>query len=341
MAEYKTYILGEKDKEFWDEFISESSNGTIFHRFEWLKAAEEHSKMKLLPVAVYKGNTVVSLVPFFKSKKYGLRILLSPPNSCGIPFLGPVLNIPASNRYKYEQTYIDTIDHMIQFLEDKIGFDFLRIVHTPDIVDMRSYNWKKYYVQPSYTYSFNLTADKESIYNGFHSSTKNALKKAMSNKEIVISKDKKYSSEILSLVDKRYKTQNRKFKVNKYYFEKLMSSSLSDCIESIAIVHNECTIAGDITLTDRKNAYAWVGSVNRDVSLPGVGELVLWEKIKEYIDRGFSAYDIVGANTRHLRKHKAKYGAKLVSYFVVQKSSMRGSIALKAMDMIGKNGLNS
>jgi len=340
LAEYTTYILGEKDSKFWDDFITNSSSGTIFHRFEWLKAAEEHSKMQLLPVAVYKGNTVVSLVPFFKSKKYGLRILLSPPNSCGIPFLGPVLNIPASNRYKYEQTYIDTIDHTILFLENKIGFDFLRIVHTPDIVDMRSYNWKKYYVQPNYTYSFDLTEDKESIYNGFHTSTKNALKKAMSNKEIMISKDKKYSSEILSLVDKRYKTQNRKFKVNKYYFEKLMSSSLSDCIESIAIVHNDHTIAGDITLTDRNNAYAWVGSVNRDVSLPGAGELVLWEKIKEYAERGFSAYDIVGANTRHIRKHKAKYGAKLVGYFVVQKSSRKGKVALNFLNMAGKDNDN-
>jgi hypothetical protein len=56
VSDYKSYILEEKDIGIWDDFIARSSNGTIFHRFEWLKAAEEHSKMQLIPLAVYKGR---------------------------------------------------------------------------------------------------------------------------------------------------------------------------------------------------------------------------------------------------------------------------------------------
>lgn len=337
MADYKAYILGENEIGFWDNYITRSSNGTIFHKFEWLKAAEEHSKMKLLPVAVSKGNHIVCLLPLFQKKKYGFKILLSPPNTCAIPYLGPILNIPSSNRYNFEQTYIDSIDEIMLFAEKSIGFDYLRLVHTPDIIDMRPYFWKNYYVQPNYTYTFDLTAKNEELYNSFHSSTKNAIKKALDNKDIVISRDTKYTRDILSLVRQRYAAQKRKFKVSDRYFDTIMSSSLSENIESIAIIHKDRTIAGDITLTDQHNAYAWIGSVSREDNFPGVGELVLWEEIKELTGRGFTTYDFVGANTKHIRKHKAKYGAQLVDYFVVHKTSMKGKIALDLMNVYGKD----
>lgn len=332
MKEYKVYKLGDNIKEFWDEYINESVGGTIFHRYEWLKIAEKHSKMKFIPIAVNKGDKTVCILPLFYQKKYGIRILFSPPNGCGIPHLGPVFKIPSTNRYKYEKTYIDIIDELIQFMEKIIGYDYLRIIHTPDIIDMRPYVWNKYVVRPHYTYKFDITNNIQEIFNNFHSTTKNAIKKAINNNDIVISRDPKYLSDILALVKKRYKDQNRKFNISNNYLENLIDSSLSNNIESISIIHDENTIAGDIAITDRNFAYAWIGSVSRQKIIAGVGELVLWEKIKEYNERGYKSYDIIGANTRHICKHKAKYGANLVIYCVVQKVSLKGNVALTIMN---------
>ena len=86
MSEYRTYILDEKDLGLWDDYISRSEGGTIFHRLEWLKAAAEQSKTKFIPVAVKKGNDIVCLFPVYFNIKYGLRILLSPPNRCYVSY---------------------------------------------------------------------------------------------------------------------------------------------------------------------------------------------------------------------------------------------------------------
>ena len=322
--------------ECWDKYINRSSNGTIFHSSFWLKAAENHANMKLLPVVVSKGNHVVCVLPLFIQKKYGFRLLMSPPFLCAIPYLGPAFLIQSSNRYNYEQTYIEVIDEIILYAEKNIGFDYLRIVHPPDVIDMRPYIWKKYQVHPRYTYIFDLTAETGKLYNHFHSTIKNAVKKALTNQDIVISGDIKYAWDVLALVRKRFEAKKIRFQISDRYFQQLMNSSLSDSIESVAIHHNNRVVAGDITLTDKKNAYAWIGSVSRDGNYPGIGELVLWEKIKEFSGRGYLTYDLIGANRRDIRKHKAKYGARLVDYYVVQKTSMKGSLALQFMKWFGK-----
>jgi hypothetical protein len=331
VARYKTYILDGKITDIWDDFITKSQNGTIFHKLGWLKVLEDHAKMRFIPVAVNKGNSIVCLFPLFIKKMYGFRIVLSPPNSCGIPFLGPILNIPAKNRYNYENSYAEIIDEIILFAEKKIGFDYIRIIQTPELSDMRPYTWSNYYVQPGYTYKFDLTRGTADIYEIFHSSTKNAMMKALRKENLLISNDLKYIHDIRSLVAKRYEDQNKKFRISENYLRNLLGTSVSANIESIAIINNRCTVAGDITLTDRNRAYAWIGTVSRNENIPGAGELLLWNKITEYKQRGLSEYDFVGANTRHICKHKAKYGARLVPYFTAHKTSLKGKIALRLL----------
>ena len=336
MSDYKTYILPLNDMGGWNSFIDQSSNGTIFHRYEWLKAAKEHSNMDIIPLAVNKGDTLVCLFPLFIQRKFGFKMLLSPPNSCAIPYMGPVFRIPSSNSYKQEATFIAIVESISRFIEESIGFDYFSSIHTPGIVDMRPYVWKDYFIQPNYTYTFNLTQNQQKLYNGFQPSIKRFINKALKNDDIIISKNPKYIYDILSLVKKRYSDQNKKFKVSVDYLNALLDSELSNNIESIAVIHNEHVIAGDIALTDKNNTYAWIGSVNRELYMPGIGELLIWEKIKEYIERGFKYYDIIGANTPQIRKHKAKYGAKLVNYFTVRKTSMKGKIAIDLFNVYNK-----
>ena len=334
MSEYKVHILEEKELAGWDDFVNQSSNGTIFHKLGWLRIVENHSKSHFIPVAVRKGNDIVCLCPLFYKRKFGFRIVLSPPNSCGIPYLGPVFRVPGSGKYNRETTYIAIIDSLSRFAEEHCGFDFLRIVHTPGIYDMRPYMWKDYSILPNYTYTFDLTRATEDLYKSFHTSTRNAIKNASDNNNIVISKDPEHIFNILSLVKKRYSEQNREFKISENYLRELTGSSLSNNFESIAIFKQQQMVVGDITLTNGYHAYTWLGTVRRVDTIPGAGELLLWEKIKEFKQRGLRVLDFVGANTRHICKHKAKYGANLENYFVAQNSTLKGKIALRFMNIM-------
>jgi hypothetical protein len=328
MSEYRTYIVDEKDLGFWDDYISRSEGGTIFHRLEWLKAAADHSHMKLMPVAVAKGKDIVCLMPLFFKKKFGLRILLSPPNRCGISYMGPVLNIPSSDRYKYEWTYISILDEIIHFAEKEIGFDYFRIIHTPAIKDMRPYVWKGYSFIPKYTYIVDLSKGYDTIHSAFSKAARNKLRKVPDNNHVSILRGPQHADAILSLAEERSHDQGIKFRIHAGYIQKLVESSFAANIESVAAMHEGKTIAGSIDLIDGKNVYAWIGSASKEEIVPGVGELILREKIKDFHNRGFTSLDLVDANIRRLCRHKSRYGADLVNYFEVYKTSLKGKIAL-------------
>ncbi len=336
MSEYRTYIVDEKDLGLWDDYISRSEGGTIFHRLDWLKAAADQSNTQLIPVAVSKGEDLVCLMPFFYKKKYGLKILLSPPNRCYVSYLGPVMNIISSNRYKYEWTYISILDEIIHFAERQIGFDYFRIIHPTAIQDMRPYVWKGYSFTPKYTYMFDLSGGHDKIYSEFNHAARKGLRKAANNGNISISRGQNHAYDVLSLAEKRSYDQNIQFRVHEEYFKKLMDSSFAINIESTAVMYNGNVIAGSIDLIDGNNVYAWIGAFNKEEGISGVGELVLWEKIKDFHKRGYKTFDIVDANIIRLCKHKSKYGADLVSYFEVYKTSLKGKIALGLMNKYKK-----
>jgi|GEM_PF-2792757 len=336
MSEYRAYIVDEKDLDLWDDYISRSEAGTIFHRLDWLKAAADQSNMKFIPVAVTKGEDLVCLMPLFYKTKYGLRVLLSPPNRCYISYSGPVLNIIPSNRYKYEWTYISILDEIIHFAEKQIGFDYFRIIHTPAIRDMRPYVWRGYSFSPKYTYTFDLSKGPEEVYNRFSHAARKYLRKALNNDELTISRDREYMHAILSLAEERSHDQDITFRITADYFQKLLDSSISSSIESIAVFDKGNLVAGNINLTDGDTVYAWVGIISKEHVIQGAGELVLWDNIKEYHKKGYKTFDIVDANIRRLCRHKSRYGPDLIDYPEVYKTSLKGKIALGLMNKYKK-----
>ncbi len=336
MSEFRSLILSDQESDLWDSFINISDNATVFHQLDWLKVAEKHSQMKLFLLVVYKGTKLVCLCPLFLSHKYRLKVLLSPPNGCGIPFLGPVFNIPASNRYNYERTYNEILEEIISFSENQIRYDYFGMTHTPEIRDIRSYKNKGFSINPCYTYRFNLQKGQEWILDNFNKAARNILKKAKSYEKLSVSHEKNNAYNILELLQTRYAEQNLTFKINHSYIDLLLASPIKDNIEVISAICQNHVVAGDIVLVFKEKAYVWQRAVKREDNVAGTGELILWEKIKELIQRGIEYYDFVGANTPHICRHKSKYGADLIPYFDVVKTTIKGKIALKLLNLSKK-----
>jgi hypothetical protein len=134
----------------WDDFVDRCENGTLFHKYDWLKAAENHSKAKLIPLAVYKDENLVCIFPLYVKRKYTLKIALSPPNGCGIPHLGPLFTFTSDNAYKREKSYFPMVDEILRYIEDEIGYDYLRVIFSPHLSDLRPFQWNGLSIEPSY-----------------------------------------------------------------------------------------------------------------------------------------------------------------------------------------------
>ena len=79
MQDYKIKIISNSDSDKWNAFVKNSTDGTIFHEFKWLKILEKQTKSRLIPLVFYRGTTPFAQLPLFHSSFFGLNYLLSPP----------------------------------------------------------------------------------------------------------------------------------------------------------------------------------------------------------------------------------------------------------------------
>ena len=335
MTNINIKIISTEEHEIWDRFIDNSPSGSVFHKFEWLKAAESHSGFKLYPLAVYKGDVFICAFPVYYHKKKSLKIILSPPNACGIPHLGPVFHIETQKVYNYEKIYFNIMDQLIEFLSKQIGFDYLRIAFPPYLNDMRPLIWNNFRVSPNYTYEIYLRNGADEVYHSFDSRVRQFIRNAEKNNSISI---RKLNSEgipgFIKLIKERYKDQGKEFKISEKYISELLKGSLAENIHFIGAYLNSNIISGLVLLEYKNRVLHWLGAISPKEKITGINELLHWETIKEFESNGFKSYELMGANTKHLCQNKSKYNPDLVNYYVAEKSSWKGRIALSLFNRL-------
>ena len=76
------------DKKLWNQFVENSPQGTLFHTWDFLKIVERHSGSQLVPYAIFSGDELRCIFPFFITRRRGLTLMYSPPPDAQIPYLG-------------------------------------------------------------------------------------------------------------------------------------------------------------------------------------------------------------------------------------------------------------
>jgi hypothetical protein len=69
-----------EDKEHWDQFVETSPQGSLFHKWDFLKIVERHSKYQFLPYGIYLEERLRCIFPFFTGRDHGLTFMNSPPS---------------------------------------------------------------------------------------------------------------------------------------------------------------------------------------------------------------------------------------------------------------------
>ena len=126
---YKICTLQPSESRIWDEFIDRSENGTIFHKYGWIQAAENHSKTSFYPLVREKsGEGIISAFPVFIAKKILFKILFSPPSGCVIPELGPVFHFRSSKQHRIESDLNHTIEAYDSYIKKNYDPDYYYIL---------------------------------------------------------------------------------------------------------------------------------------------------------------------------------------------------------------------
>ena len=325
-------IFSQNASQTWNEIIQNSTNGTIFHTWDWLKVAEKHSGSKLLPLVFFDDDKPFGAIPLFFMKKMGLRFIFSPPPGTGIT-LGPVLIDKGYKRREFEMAYLDFEDSFDRLLK-KIKPNYLSIITSPGLLDMRPFLWNKFEVAPSYTYKIDLNRGKENIWRDLSQSLKTNIKTGQKQGITIIERNDLQSIEqVYASLKHRYAQQDRNIPMKMDYLKDLVSEFGQPAIKTYLAIYNGEIVGSDMCLTDKDTTVSWMGGCRSESNKIKANEFLRWHEIEEAIQNGSRWFEIEGANTVQLCDSKSRFNPHISIYFVLKRTDLIGRLAEKVYTM--------
>jgi len=314
-----------RDRGFWDKIV-ERSNGTIFHRWGWIKLMEKHSikkifrkscKAKLYPLVIFDGETPIGLFPVFLYKGI-VKFVFSPPGGVENLYLGPlIVEYDKLKQSKRESRLLSVIKEVDSFIQSELDPNFIMFSTIPDLIDSRPFKWLGYDVEPRYTYILKLNRGMEEIWKSFHKSLRRGIEKARRSGIIVREGFKDDLEHIYDLL----RSRNR-IHTSKEFVLEVFKKFKSNVKVFIAEKDGE-RLSGIVNICYDKKVNFWIGSPKFNYRGVNPNEIVFYESIKWAKENGFKYYEIMGADDFSLFEFKRKFNCDLSMFLTARKYSPR------------------
>jgi hypothetical protein len=325
-------VLGPSDSKLWDEIVYASSNGTLFHTWNWLKIVETNSSGKLFPLVFFdKDRRPFAAIPLFLAVKWGLRMIFSPPPGTSIT-LGPIFLDKGYKQNKFESVYLDFQRKLDDFIK-KLHANYINIITSPGLLDMRPFSWDKYRVIPSYTYKIDLQPGEKKIWGNLSSSLRSDINKTRYLGVEVIEADVDKNSSVdyvFTSLSERYREQGLNIPLKKKYLQNIISKFGDSQIQIFLAKYQERIVGAQITSTYKDTVTGWVGATRAESNDLEINGIIFWEIIIRSIKGGFKWLENMGANTPRLCPYKSKFCPSVAIYFEIKKNDLIGFLAEKA-----------
>ena len=324
-------ILESSDAKLWNELIDQASNGTLFHYWEWLNIVEKHSKSRLILLVGLEGNSTLPFIamPLFLMKKSGLNMVFSPPPATAI-VLGPALITKDYKQHKLELIYLEFQAKLGKLLHE-LRANYVNIITSPGLIDIRPFSWASYQILPCYTYKIDLRPGLETVVGNFSRTIRhkitNALNKGVQITESTNNSDLEYIYQ--SLTD-RYSEQYINLLLKKAYLQDIVQKFGGSSIQLVMAIHEGKRVGGMILVKYKDTISTWLGLVRSQNSNLDVNACIYQYSIDKAIQEGYQWLDMMGANTPSICDSKAKYNPIVDIHFQIKKADWLGKLAEKA-----------
>lgn len=336
MADIEVRIAGEEELKKWDEIVDSSPQGTIFHKLDWLKVAEEHTKSKLYPLIGYKGDRVIGLFPIFYTKKPFLKMIFSPPPQCAIPYMGPIfINYENLKQSKKEDRINGLINETFNYITNflRLKNNFFYTILSPELNDARPFIWNGFTVNPKYDYNIPLNQFKsiDNILKSFKKILRKNIKNCEKN-NLIFKEDSpnKNLDDILKSLNKRYIEQNKKFRLIPQYLDDIIRLFYRN-IKYFAVEYLSEKVAELLCIEYKDSLFIWIGGYSKTIkSNQGYlypNDYLHWKVIEYAYSHNKRSLKIIGADIKQLCKFKAKFNPDLELTFVCEKADFISTLA--------------
>lgn len=309
----------------WDTFVSQSSQGMLFHTTKWLGTTgapfriygcfHQDSLVGGMPVEIV-GTQTAGHSCFNTSTELqatGSSVGQVVGHSANCPYLGVVLP-PASKKY------VTTLTQHRNILKSLAGHvkDQFTSIHSrmgPDVVDMQPFIWAGYSISLRYTYRIDLS-DLEVAWQNMTDKRRNDIRKA--ERDGITVDDHGSLHEILSIVEETFQKHRRAV-----HFSELadrrdqMLRSCNQCRSFVARDRFGEAVAGIHIVWDERCAYYLLGGYGTAGTHRGAGALAIWEAVRYAGNLGLQRFDILASSIPLIDRFIRDFGGLLTVAFIV------------------------
>ncbi|WP_292520538.1 GNAT family N-acetyltransferase [Methanoculleus sp.] len=324
------------DGDAWDAFVDESISGRLFHKWEFMKITEKHTGFQFLPYGIFKGNSLIAIMPLFQRQTHGINILLSPPPlQSVVPYLGFVMG------RHYDIAKQSKKESMLKQVGDDLEGEFaalapnyLSIIQVPGFIDIRRFLREGYQARLHFTYLIDLDSPLDDIWNSFSSNLRTKLRKVEKNG---------YHFEKSTDLSVFYSTVAERFgdpemnipMISRTYFEELYRA-YPDELGLYYLYDNDGAVTGVQATQEYKALTLWMGAPKM-TAMPG-NEFLQWLLLQQAKKEGYRQMENVGANNENLNLFKSKFNPSLNLFLEVSREDLIGRVARWAYSTIASKG---
>ena len=314
----------------------------FFHDADALAVIADHAGGTLRLFGAFKGQEAVGLLPVFVRDVPLGRVVVSPPPSLGVPFLGPLLMPNSPKRRKRESLNRRFVGEVLDVLDADARGTMLRLVCSPSYADPRPFAWGDQSIEPRFTYRVDV-GDRElsDVTASFSSSLRKEMRRGRDLDVTVDVEGIDAAHRIYDDVDARHEEQGETFAVPRGLVESFVSDFDDDRSRVyVARDGDGAYLSGIVVLFSNDVAYYWQGGARAEHDGVSVNSLIHWHVLRDVSEdpalSSVSAYDLVGANTERLCTYKGQFGGSLVPYYAVESSGVGTAAAKRVFRLVGK-----
>lgn len=307
----------------WDDLVDRSPHGTVFHQLDALRLLAARSGTTLHPLVGYAGQEPVGLFPVFAKRVGPVATAFSPPPDLRIPYLGPALaNVAKLKRRKRDRRHREFVTGCLEWLEREVGPRYVHLRTAVGYDDLRPFLDRGCDVTPEYTYVVDLAPGREDVVAAFSSDARSNVRDAADRAHRVDEGGPDAIRQIIEQVERRYASQDLSFRLDAGFVAELYDRLPDGQVRPYRVTVDGEFVGGLLALEHADTVYRWQGGVRTGLDLDlAVNDVLDWHVMERAMERGSTAYDLVGANTAGINQYKAKFGPDLRPYYRVERGS--------------------
>jgi len=317
----------------WNGYLEHAATPTAFHHAEALEVLAEHADARLHRLAGFKGQEPVGLFPVFEVERGPVTGAFSPPPDLKIPYLGPTLvsrGEPPKRRRRDRQHH-EFVDGVVDHIVDEVDPQLVHVRSPPGYDDVRPYTWRSYDADPRYTYVVDIAREESELLSSFSADARRNVTGDHRTEYELVPGTEAETREIVERTADRHAEQGEPFPIDPSFVTALTGALPEGVVRPLVCRVDGEFAAGILCLETGGTGLRWLGSGTPAVDLPA-NDLLDWAYCREAADRGVTAFDLAGANTRRIAEYKAKFAPELVPYFRLKNSSKPMDVAVSLYD---------